>query len=74
MRFGESLLIHDVRQELENLPVAPEQVGEMPASWLGLPLVVKEVIERHGGRVTLESEVGKGSTFTVWLPIASARA
>jgi len=38
---------------------------------LGLA-VVKEVIERHGGRVTLESEVGKGSTFTVWLPIASA--
>ncbi len=35
---------------------------------LGLP-IVKEIIEGHGGRVTIESCVGKGSIFTLHLPI-----
>jgi signal transduction histidine kinase len=38
---------------------------------LGLSLV-KAVIEAHGGRVAVESEVGAGSTFEVRLPIAPA--
>jgi PAS domain S-box-containing protein len=37
---------------------------------LGLALV-KEVVEIHGGSVTLESVVGQGSTFTVTLPVAA---
>jgi heavy metal sensor kinase len=35
---------------------------------LGLP-IVKEIVEAHGGRITVESQVGIGSTFTLWLPV-----
>lgn len=34
---------------------------------LGLPLT-KKIIEEHGGQITVTSEVGQGTTFTVTLP------
>ena len=40
-------------------------------SGLGLPTVV-DIVERHGGRLEIESSPGKGSTFTVLLPQSSA--
>ncbi|MEI6043177.1 MAG: HAMP domain-containing sensor histidine kinase [Chloroflexota bacterium] len=38
---------------------------------LGLA-IVQHIAEAHGGRVTLESEEGKGSTFNLWLYYKSA--
>ncbi len=34
---------------------------------LGLPLT-KSMVELHGGHLTLDSEVGHGTTATIWLP------
>jgi two-component system OmpR family sensor kinase len=40
-------------------------------SGLGLS-IARWVIEAHGGSITVESQVGQGSTFTVTLPLASS--
>jgi signal transduction histidine kinase len=40
---------------------------------LGLP-TARRIVEEHGGRLTVESELGRGSRFSVFLPIRSAEA
>jgi len=46
-----------------------EIVSETRGSGLGLTLV-KHITEAHGGRITVESEPGKGSIFSVILPFS----
>jgi signal transduction histidine kinase len=56
--------------------ILPENLGQIFEPYfstketgigLGLPLT-KKIIEEHGGQITVASEVGAGTTFTVTLP------
>lgn len=45
----------------------PQRLSSLYSSGLGLS-IVKEIVELHGGKITVESKVNQGSSFTVFLP------
>ncbi|MCC7106917.1 MAG: HAMP domain-containing protein [Chloroflexi bacterium] len=67
---GPGITPEDLPRVFDRFYRAPSVRGR-PGTGLGLP-IARWIAEEHHGRLTVESAVGKGSVFTVWLPVASS--
>lgn len=56
-----------IPQEQLNRIFEPFYTTKKKGSGLGL-MIVQRIIRDHGGRIDLESRVGEGTTFRLWLP------
>jgi signal transduction histidine kinase len=75
---GTTLIVRDTGVGIEEEHLKGDRIfepfyraheGGTPGFGYGLTLV-KRLVDLHGGKVTVESEPGRGSEFTVWLPAA----
>jgi two-component system, sporulation sensor kinase E len=57
-----------IPQEQINRIFEPFYTTKKKGSGLGL-MIVQRIVRAHNGRVELESNVGRGTTFRVWLPL-----
>ena len=57
-----------IPQEQLNRIFEPFYTTKKKGSGLGL-MIVQRIVRAHNGRIELESNVGKGTTFRVWLPL-----
>lgn len=47
-----------------------ESAENISGTGLGLS-IVRDCVDRHSGRISVESQMGQGTTFTVWLPLGN---
>jgi signal transduction histidine kinase len=67
---GTGIAEADRERVFEAFAQAGDTLTDKPrGTGLGLP-ISREIVEEHGGRMWLESELGRGSTFAFALPIA----
>jgi len=65
---GQGLTREDLQQVFRSFKrLSAQPTGGEPSAGLGLA-IAKTIVERHGGRIWVESEHGKGATFSFSLP------
>jgi ligand-binding sensor domain-containing protein/signal transduction histidine kinase/DNA-binding response OmpR family regulator len=81
-KYPEGYVIISVSDEGKGIPVeyrdkiftqffqADSEEAKATSSGIGLSMT-KEFVEMHNGIITVESELGKGSTFSVYLPLGN---
>ncbi|HYG25133.1 MAG TPA: ATP-binding protein [Verrucomicrobiae bacterium] len=57
-----------IPQEQLNRIFEPFYTTKKKGSGLGL-MIVQRIVRAHGGRIDLESQAGRGTTFRIWLPL-----
>jgi signal transduction histidine kinase len=57
-----------IPQETINRIFEPFYTTKQKGSGLGL-MIVQRIGREHGGRIAVESHVGQGTTFRIWLPL-----
>jgi len=57
-----------IPQEQLNRIFEPFYTTKKKGTGLGL-MIVQRIVRAHGGRIELESHVGRGTTFRIWLPL-----
>jgi signal transduction histidine kinase len=57
-----------IPQEQINRIFEPFFTTKKKGSGLGL-MIVQRIVRAHGGRIELESDVGRGTIFRIWLPL-----
>jgi signal transduction histidine kinase len=66
---GPGIAADELPEVFERFERGGRQQGR-PGFGLGLPLA-REIARAHGGRIEVASELGKGTRFSVWLPLPS---
>ena len=57
-----------IPQEQINRIFEPFYTTKKKGTGLGL-MIVQRIVRTHGGRIELESRLGRGTTFRIWLPL-----
>lgn len=66
---GVGILKEDLESVFEKFKQAGDTLTDKPrGTGLGLP-ICRQIVEHHGGRIWVESDTGKGSTFFFTLPL-----
>ena len=60
-------------EESDKSPAAEDRIEKLAHGTLNLGLTItRQLVEAQGGVVTIESDEGLGTTFTMWLPLSAA--
>ena len=63
----------DVARIFDRFARGSNVAGRITGSGVGLT-IVRQIVEQHGGTISVTSAVGRGSTFTIRLPLVSVPA